>query len=355
VSTKPGTAHTAKIISAVIDDEKVKRAGTLLKPQHVIVDFAPNRISTSRINTLTADGRIQSPIWTFDHTRWAEVYGRQKRTGYVFAPRTFAMLVSLASRIVFLRRFGAVIGKNGARIAKTMGMVPDSWIDAVMAANLIQSDTASLLKEETVRRCHVRGADLVIPSSITNIEPTFADDLAFELRELMPQGISAREKGALVNTLNGLISYVDYVANEGALAFDSSSRLEDQLQADALRALRMQKVDVAEGSNFAGGATDLVIDKLIVVENKVADAGANPWTTKPAASLQARRYSIPIGTRVVVTLVAYSPSSEDALLRPHQSFRATKVAGVSDDTVELRVLVPYNMSKPSSARPPKTK
>src|SRR6202000_512370 len=118
-----------------------------------------------------------------------------------------------------------------------------------------------------------------------------------------------------------------------------------ELQADLGTSLRDQSLDVTEGSDRAGGETDLVIGKRVVIENKlIKEPTDDPFTKVRRAGLQARRYALPTGQKFVITVVGFRSATESGKLSPHKCVRIQRIAELEQPFVDVRIAVRYGDS-----------
>jgi hypothetical protein len=132
--------------------------------------------------------------------------------------------------------------------------------------------------------------------------------------------------------------------------FIKMSRLDERkdLQASLRKCLHAIGIKVVEGLEVAGGETDLVLNEIVVLENKVLGETGHPFDELGPAGWQARRYSIAISQRVRFICAAYKPDSEVSLRPLTDRIRVRRAAG-SGDAVEVLFLVPYGQGVPSTA------
>ena len=75
-------------------------------------------------------------------------YELQKRTGYVFCPRDVVGIVGIASKIVFIGRFGVTMAKEADGYIKAVQDIPLDWLAAFVAAKLIDEVAAEHLSSK---------------------------------------------------------------------------------------------------------------------------------------------------------------------------------------------------------------
>ena len=345
-------AEIGRALGAAFPDGDPMRAqaGTL-EDFHIVVDL-PRSPVPARIQVIAMmeDGRIEIPDVFYDPARWSEVYNLQRRTGYVFCEPGHTELVALASRIWFLRNFQAVLSPLADRFSKTVGTIPASAYGTLLRAGLIDESEQRLLERPRLFRAPLREGELRFPAEWGVIRPTIAAELTSDLNTVLAEGLPAQ---TLSELRQGLRAVFDFMQAMSADASFSARALADEaeLQKLLVRALRMQRLDVTEGSERAGGETDVVVGKRFLIENKLERTPTdNPFDLSPKYALQGRRYVIPTAERFFVTLLAYTPATEAGLLRPADCVRVRQVTGVDDRCAEIRCLIPTGAGTPSGAK-----
>jgi hypothetical protein len=342
---------TAKDLALKISDGAIKAAGDELIRSHVIVDLSDNRVKPVTINVHAEDGLLEQPNLFFDPSRWSNVYDLQKRTGYVFTPRRMVSLVGLAASIVFFEKWGYAGGEKGRRLVKSGG-VKVEWLDELLASRTIDQTLHDVLAYKKSVRLFVRADEIGLPPDWANDDPQLAQELADQLRVLLPQGISGEDLEALKVGISGLSTFVDMFFKDTSL--NKQVLNERELQTHLLRHIRSSGQKVAEGQEFAGGESDVIIKDRCLIENKVDKSGKDPFDAKPEAAFQANRYARAISQRVFFTLVAYHAKDEAGVLPPTKSVQVRKLEGLKQTAVEIRFVVPMGLPDPSRAKVPKS-
>jgi HD superfamily phosphohydrolase len=341
----------AKRVAPHAGDSALAALADRLRREYVIVDLADNRVKPVTINIHSADGALEEPNLFFDPARWSQVYNLQKRTGYVFCPREYVALVALAAKIFFFERWGFAASEQADRFTKTANVIQSEWIAKLRESATIDALTEQVLRREVTIRTYVRAEDIVWPEPWANESPDVKDEIVDELRVLIPQGISAEDKKAVIDTISGLASFV-HAMHQDSRWITQTSLKEKDLQEALARHLRARALDVSEGGRLGGGEYDLVVGNRALIENKVAGVESDPFDAKPDAPYQANRYAIAKCQRIFFTAVAYTPKDGADILEQTRSIRVRKLEGVARTAAEVCVVIPYGASTPSKVKKP---
>ena len=329
-----------------------EQAGAL-RPEHIIVDLPLNKAAPggNLLLTRTQDDQIGLPNLFFDPERWSNAYEQQKRCGYVFCPREMISLVSIAGRIVLSRRYRFGVSDAADRFTKTRDAIAPAWIGQLENSGLIDSECRDQLKRESIHLSRIYVDDVKLPEKWVGQDPNLPQLVAETVTMIKPGGFMSKLKADTVVALEALASFVQIIHEGGEFA-----KFEDMAEADLQKALRSHLrsmgLDVLEGAEFGGGETDLLINRQIVIENKIMGESASPLASGGNYPFQTRRYSMAVCTSLFFTVVAYKPRNEASLLAPWQSLRITKVPKVPDICGEIRFAVPYGVPNPSAAKKP---
>jgi hypothetical protein len=235
---------------------------------------------------------------------------------------------------------------NADRFTKTSGLVIPAWIDALAASGKIDVECHQQLREERVFLSRILAEDLKWPIGWVDEKPELSKEIADEISISRPGGFVSDLKKRLLDTITTVAEFVR-VKIEGGEYARIEKLSEATLQQDLRQHLRTLSLSVSEGSEVGGGETDLLIDRQILIENKIAGETNDPMSENRPYPFQARRYAISLCKTAFVTVVAYSPRSESGLLRQSDSVVVLKVPGIREDCVEIRFAVPYNTGRPS--------
>lgn len=338
----------AKQFAESISDPAAKSAGDALRPSEVIVDLSDNRVKPVTINVHVGDDVLEQPNLFFDPQRWSNVYDLQKRTGYVFAPREAVQIVNLAASVLFFEKWGYTGGEKGRRFIRS-GAYKQEWVEDLHKANLIDAFLKDVLSSKSVVRSYLRADEIKIPEDWEHENPSLRTEIASDLRAYLPQGLSDADRVAVARGIEHLSSFVRVWMLDPQLSKSDPS--EQELQLQLLRHLRSQQANAKEGTEFAGGETDVLIDDRCLIENKIG-GGRKPFETTAHAPYQANRYGIAMCQRVFFTLVAYNPASDADIRRQSDSVKVTPLDDLDRTAVEIRFVVPAGLSNPSDAKKP---
>lgn len=339
----------ARIGSLFPSDHRLHREAEDLASHHVIIDLArdphPARITTIARND---DGRLDVPDVFYDPARWADVYATQRRTGYVFAHPNRLAAIGMAARIWFLQRFGCVFDEAADRQAKMVGHIDSTWYERLVPPGLITARELTYLQRPRLVLGPLRLAPIHLPRTWSETNPDFADQFNAEFEAHLPGGLSALAARDLVQTLRAVFRVVQAWAEDAKFA-THEIMTEAQLQRRLFEALRVQSLDVAEGTKRSGGETDLLVGSRVVIENKfIKDPTDDPFGALPRTGLQGRRYVLPTGQRFVITAVAFRAASEAGLRAPSHCVRVLPLTDV-DEFVEVRIAIRMGDTVPSRA------
>lgn len=336
----------AKKIAPITEDNYLIRLANNLRDAHVIVDLAENRVKPVTINVHAEDGSLDVPNLFFDPARWSHVYNLQKRTGYVFCPREYLPLVTLASKLFFFERWGYAVSDKSDRFTKTLNVLKPDWINRLRAKNMIDELANEVLQRKAIVRTFIREGDISYPEAWKHEAADFESEIVDDLRSLVPQGISPDDKAAIASTVSGLASFINTMHQDKTWITQKGLK-EADLQRELARHLRAQGLDVEEGAAVGGGQYDLVIRGRTLIENKISGQVADPFEAKPDAPYQANRYAVAKCMRVFFTLVGYVPKNGADPVEQTKSIRVRKVEGINRTAAEICAVVPFGAPRPS--------
>ena len=357
------TVEGCQVVAKDIHDRAIKLAEVIpdlselandLRPEEILVDLPFNNVVAHGGNILTRSdgGHIGTPNLFFDPERWSQAYEEQKQCGFVFTPRRRVPLVALAARIVFFETFGLVMTEQADRASKTVEVVCDEWLTVARDHGLCSAECAEALRGGRPRLIWFQGNDFELPEDWRTEYPDAGDRIAHEINDCLPTGLPASFHEAVAATARDLASFVD-VSEKGGTWISSADLHETELQAKLRDHLRSRGVSVTEGAELGGGETDLVLHDRIVVENKIRrEKTRDPFEAGPHYAWQGRRYGMTIGSRVVFVVVAYRPNDESAVLPPPCRIRVCTMPEAPEDICQVRVVIPWGMGVPSSAKKP---
>ena len=312
-------------------------------PEQIIVDLPKSK--TERISTLARypNGALKIPEFSFNPVKWSDAYELQKRTGYVFCPRSVVEIVGLASKTVFLKQYGVVMGNEADGYIKAPSEIPSAWIVALQKGGLIDAPAADRLAARRQSLLAVTATDLAIPASWTKEDPDIADQLTVEIGRELRGGLTSDDIVKLTEILQAMYAFVDvWYADQVAEELPDEEALQKLLR----NSLRSRNLNVDEGTKVGGGKLDLYVHDAVLIENKFHGATRSPQNVAGAAGMQGRRYAISLGAQVVIVVVGYKVKGGDL---PNKS-KALSIHGISAldaNRVELRFSLPYGAPLPS--------
>ena len=338
------------LAAAGINDEQMTACAAQLEaigPEQVIVDLPPLKAEAIRILARYPTGQLKLPEFSFNPTKWSAAYELQKRTGYVFCPCDVAPIVAIASKIVFLGRFGVTMAKEADGYIKTTQSIDQTWLEALVDAQLIDTLAAEHLSSKRYSLLAVRPDDLRFPDTWIHDDPDLAHRIAAEIGKHLNGGLIAEHVAALGNVLAALYAFVDTWFESGQVTRDlaDEAALQDRLRTCfGYRGLKTE-----EGSKVGGGALDVFVDDAILVENKFHGTAQTPAAAVPAAGMQGRRYAIGLNSQVVIVVLAYMPPPGAFPTKP-QCMTIHRVSTGEKNRVEIRFTLPYRAVVPSSEK-----
>ena len=325
-----------------------------LKAEEILVDLPVNKVVVrgGDILTRTDGGHIGTPNLFFDPERWSQAYEHQKQCGFVFTPRGRVDLVALASRIVFFEEFGLLMNEQADRAAKVVEVARDGWVTAARDKGLCSPECAEVLQSGRPQLILFRDEDFDLPQDWLSEDPGVRDRLAREINTRLPTGLPASFHNAVTAAIGDLASFADMIEKTGTWTARQDLS-ESELQAKLREYLHSRETALTEGSRIGGGETDLILRDRIIVENKVRKEGTrDPFEAGPHYAWQSRRYSIAVCSRIAFVVIAYRPSDEAAVLSLPSRIRAHGMPGAPEKRCEVRVVIPWGMGVPSSAKKP---
>lgn len=328
-----------------------------LRREHVIVDF-PRAKAVVRGNDLltrTESGQVNTPNLFFNPERWSEAYEQQKRSGYVFSRRESRRLVNLAAKLVLYDKFGIVMESEADHAAKLFDQPKQEWATAAAAVGACSKDAArDLFQKGPLPLATIRDADLILPEQLLKEEPALKGRIADELKMLLPGGLPASSKDALISGISQIANFLVYAAREGLFVKKEALDEVGDLQAEQRRYLRALEVDFKEAPRLSGGITDLVLPGDFVLENKVFHKPTEDiFGEKENFGWQVRRYSLAVSHRIGFICIAYKPRTDADILPLAKSIRIMRQRQAPEAYVTVRVVIPWGHDVPSRAKGPK--
>ncbi|MEQ1613258.1 MAG: HD domain-containing protein [Hyphomicrobiaceae bacterium] len=344
------TRCAAALAQADVDRERMEAfVAALAKvgPEQIIVDLPELKAGAIQILARYPNGALKVPEFSFNPVKWSNAYELQKRTGYVFCPRSVLPIIALASRIVFLSRFGVVMSLEADGYIKSGKAVADPWLANLVQAGIIDALANDLLTSKRFSLIQVSPEDLRVPQGWLEVDPDLAVSLSNDINGALQGGLTAEHLLALGEVLASLFAFVDAWYDSGRVTQD----LEDEavLQSRIRDCFKHRGVKTSEGAVMSGGELDLHVADTVLVENKFHEGTRQPDNISRAAGMQGRRYAISLNTQLVVVLLGYKPTGGEF---PSKS-KAISVHKISADDarrVEIRVTVPYGAVRPSEEK-----
>jgi hypothetical protein len=208
------------------------------------------------------------------------------------------------------------------------------------------------LTESRTQLLRIKADDIDLPHQWIVEDPEVKNRLAQEFFESMTGGLIESLKQYVLKALEHLCYAMDAFEKNGTFVKNKKPDEKRDLQSELLNVLRARGAIVQEGTEIAGGETDIILEGNLVIENKVEGATGDPKKLKPNADWQARRYAIALNSRVTFVVVAYKPSTEKAFLSLPDRVSVYSLQGASELRSIVRVLVPWGYAHPSSAKAP---
>lgn len=343
------------IVMSSVSDEKLKEFCAELRPWHIIVDLAANRIKPVTIHVTKTTGKLSLPNLTFDPTRWAEVYNLQKRTGYVFCATEHLDVGAFLARIVFCEEFGYVAGDDTDEIIKRHSHrdIEVKWLNDLYKCKLVSEQTYKLLNFQSIARAQPIAENFKLPKEWNEADSEqFCDRLVGTLRAIIPGGFEHDELSAIESAMEGIARFMQNEAHSPALPTTHKPSEPTEMQPILRECFKTKEIDVSEGTELAGGETDLLVHQKTLIENKVMEKCADPLSNKilPRVASQAKRYADALGSKVFFTVIAYQPE-QDHVPNPHRQVKVIKRNFEGFGTyAEIRCVVPYGRGIPSKAK-----
>lgn len=311
----------------------------------IIVDLPDLKAEGIRVLARYPNGAIRVPEFSFNPAKWADAYELQKRTSFVFCPKTVVPLVSLAARLVFLKRFGVAMAKDADGFIKAGLQVKEEVWSILLSNGITDAEAIELLSSRRYSLIAVRADELGVPSKWLLEDPDLDSKLAVSLNKALVSGLTHEHLSTLTKTLSAMFSIVDVWFDShrvtGPLAAEDELQnfLRDQLRASG-------DLEVTEGTRVSGGNLDLLVDGAVVIENKFHGEARDPSSISKSAGMQGRRYAISLGSQVVIVATGYQPKPGSFPNKP-SIVEVRPVTGSSENRVEVRFSFPYNAVTPS--------
>jgi HD superfamily phosphohydrolase len=313
-------------------------------PEQIIVDLPDLKAGAIQILARYPNGALKVPEFSFNPVKWSNAYELQKRTGYVFCPRSVLPIIALAARIVFLKRFGVVMSPEADGYIKSGQSVSDTWLAPLIEAGIIDTTVQELLARKRASLIPIGAEDLLVPQHWSDVDPDFSYRLSNEVNQALEGGLTAEHLAALGDVLGGLYAFIDTWLASSRVTSDLED--EAELQGRIRDCFRHRETKVAEAGKVGGGEFDLFVADTVLVENKFHGETQQPENVARAAGMQARRYAVALDTQLVVVFTGYKPTTGEFPSKT-DLIRVRKISRNDQRRVEIRVSLPYGAVKPS--------
>ena len=333
-----------------------------LKPEHILLDLPENRVAVAEeadqgggVFLRTEGGGLTDANLYFNADKWSDAYKNQKQCGFVFCPPSHVRLVALACQILFFQKFGLIMRREANHLCKTDHLINEkwqNWMKQALDAKLCTQECHDALTETCPRLLLVNAAQIDAPADWLTLDTRFKARIAAEFGVALPAGLVASLHSAVINSFNHLCHALDVLEKCGAFVSAEKPDEKRHLQAELLKILRARGLGVKEGTEIAGGESDLLLPGDLILENKVVGETRRPQEVKPEAAWQARRYSIAVNRRVAFVVVAYKPADESALLILPSRVSVYPLLRSPEAAAVVRFLVPWGYGTPSTAKVP---
>jgi hypothetical protein len=336
-----------ELAAAKIDSEQMIEYAQCLEeigPEQIIVDVPALKADRISILARFPNGALKIPEFSFNPVKWSDAYELQKRTGYVYCPRSVVEIVGLASKIVFLGRFGVAMNNDADGFIKATSQLSEAWLSGLVGLQLIDQKTADRLVSKRHSLLAITPDDLAIPESWVIEDNDIADRTTVEIAQHLSGGLTAEDIEALTRVLKAFYAFIDLWFDGGHAARPLQN--EEELQRMLRDALAIRGLSVDEGTKVGGGKLDLFVEDAVLVENKFHGKSADPAATAGAAGMQGRRYAISLRSQVVIVVLAYESAPATF---PNKS-ETMSIHGIStrdSNRVEIRFSLPYGAVIPS--------
>jgi hypothetical protein len=94
------------------------------------------------------------------------------------------------------------------------------------------------------------------------------------------------------------------------------------------------------------------VSQRILIENKVTGRTRDPFLVKPDAPYQANRYALATCQRIFFTVIGYTPDGTGNLIEQTRSIRIRKLDNIERTAVDVCVVIPHGLPRPSETKRP---
>ncbi len=318
-----------------------------LGPEHIIVDLPALKADAIRILARYPNGALKVPEFSFNPVKWADAYELQKRTGYIFCPRSIVPIISVASRIFFLREYGVTMAVEADGYIKAAKAIPSSWLSVFVARGVIDEDAAEHLSSARFSLLSVRASDLKIPEQWISANPDLAYETANSLNKCLSGGLTSGHLEALGKVIAAICELTNTWFSSDRVTRDLDD--ENALQQFLKEGLELQGLKTQEGTVVGGGKLDLFVEDAILIENKFHDVAKQPDKIAKTAGMQGRRYAIALNSQLVFVIAAYKPAAGQ-FPDKWQTMEVREISASDPNRAEIRFILPYGAVRPSSEK-----
>ena len=239
------------------------------------------------------------------------------------------------------------MAKEADGYIKAVQDISPEWLTALVAADLIDRETAAHLSSKRFSLLVVRAEDLHLPDGWTVDDPDLAYSMAAKIGQHLKGGLTAEHIEKLGSVLEALYAFVDTWFQGDQVTSDL--RDEADLQRQLRECFGYHQLKTQEGSKVGGGKLDLFVADAVLVENKFHERTAKPAEASPAAGMQGRRYAIALSAQVVIVMLAHRAAPGSFPSKP-QCVSVHPIAAAEHNRVEIRFSLPYGAVVPSSEK-----
>lgn len=334
LATDVGTPEQSKVASMQAELQAIGA-------EELIVDIPAKKADAIRILARFPTGTIRVPEFSFNPVKWTDGYDLQKRTGYVFCPRSLVPLVSLAAKLIFLRRYGVVMGPDADGYIK-MTQDHTGWLEILRQRELLDLTAIELLTRKRHQLLTIRSEKLGIPKDWLGQDPDLDVKLTEDINRVLQAGLTHEDAEAFYKVMGAMFNIVDHWYGTGLVteALENEAALQKHIRSF----LEMNRINVKEGAEMSGGELDLLAEGRVIVENKF-ESNVETNATAKAAGMQARRYAMALSSQLTIVIVAVRYRAGEML----EKTKAISVGPIvnGENRVALRIVLPHGSPLPS--------
>lgn len=316
-------------------------------PEQIIVDVPVRKADAIRIMARYPDGALKVPEFSFNPVKWADAYDLQKRTGYVFCPRNLVPIIAVSSAIVFMVRYGVIMGADAQGYIKADSALDARWASVLVSAGILDQDAADQLQSKRHSLLALRLEDLRVPSEWVKEAPNFAVQLIAGVKAGLRSGLTSEALSSFSKVMDAMFRFVNYW-HERRITENIAS--EAELQSELADFFTKAAIGFQEGTVVGGGKLDLYAENTVLIENKFQSApAANPESVAPSAGIQGRRYAIALLSQIVLTVVAVKHKPGKVVPQRSDCVQVLQPNTGDGNRVEIRFTLPFGAPVPSAS------